>query len=237
MIKLIGVYDYTVLLTYIGLACTLFGMTQATSGNFEAAIVCLAISGACDAFDGRVARSKKNRTDDERNFGIQLDSLCDVICFGVFPGMICYLLGVRGLLGIPIVCFFCLGAVIRLAFFNVLEGNRQKSEGGCSKGYRGLPVTSVAFILPMFFCLRYFLPENAFVVLLHILLLTVGFLFILDFPLPKPQLKHILILMGIVAVTIQVVFMLTKLRVPSESEADSQLGDTTFEVSYDTQNP
>ena len=132
MIKLIGVYDYTVLLTYIGLACTLFGMTQAISGNFEAAVLCLAISGACDAFDGRVARSKKNRTDDERNFGIQLDSLCDVICFGVFPGLICYLLGVRGLLGLPIVCFFCLCAVIRLAFFNVLEGNRQQSEGGCN---------------------------------------------------------------------------------------------------------
>ena len=35
--------------------------------------------------DGRVARTKKNRTEDEKNFGIQLDSLCDVICFGVFP--------------------------------------------------------------------------------------------------------------------------------------------------------
>ena len=233
MIKLIGVYDYTVLLTYIGLACTLFGMTQANQGNFLTAILCLAMSGACDAFDGRVARSKKNRSDDERNFGIQLDSLCDVICFGVFPGFICYHLGVQGILGFPIVCFFCICAVIRLAFFNVLEGNRQKSEGGCNKGYRGLPVTSVSFLLPMFFFLRYFLPEEVFVVMLHILLLTIGFLFVLDFPLPKPQLKHILILMAIMAVTIAIVFVVTKFRVPGGPEAFLPTGRTLFEVSYE----
>jgi len=237
MIKLIGFYDYTVLLTYIGLACTLFGMTQAIDGNFLTAILCLAISGACDAFDGRVARSKENRTDDERNFGIQLDSLCDVICFGLYPAMICYLMGVRGAVGFPIVCFFCICAVIRLAFFNVLEGNRQKAEGGgCNKGYRGLPVTSAAFILPMFFFLRYFLPENVFVIVLHVLLLTVGFLFVLDFPLPKPQLKHILILMGILAVTIVLVFAVTRFRVPRQA-LSTHLPGTAFEVSHELPNP
>lgn len=228
MIKLIGVYDYTVILTYIGLVCSLFGMTQAMSGNFETAILCLAISGTCDAFDGRVARSKKNRTDDERNFGVQLDSLCDVICFGVFPGVICGFLGVRGILGMAIICFYCLCAVIRLAFFNVLEGKRQKEEGGCNKGYRGLPVTSVSFILPMFFCLRYFLPEDAFVVVLHVLLLTVGFLFVLDFPLPKPGLKHILILMGIVVITIQIVFLITQFRTSAPPKEIQWIAGSVF---------
>ena len=106
MIKLIGVYDYTVILTYLSLISSVFGMTQAIHGDYKEAIFCLAFSGACDAFDGRVARTKKNRTEDEKNFGIQLDSLCDVICFGVFPAMICYLLGVRGAIGLPLVFFY-----------------------------------------------------------------------------------------------------------------------------------
>jgi len=89
--KLIGVYDYTVILTYIGLCCSVIGMTQAIDGRFRIAIVCLALSGLCDMFDGKIARSKKNRTDEEKLFGMQIDSLCDVICFGVYPAMICWL--------------------------------------------------------------------------------------------------------------------------------------------------
>ena len=142
MIHFIGVYDYTVILTYIGLISSVFGMTQAIHGDYKMAIFCLAFSGICDAFDGRIARTKKNRTEDEKNFGIQLDSLCDVVCFGIFPALICYLLGVRGTLGLIIIFFYCICAVIRLAFFNVLEAKRQKTEGGSNKVYRGLPVTS-----------------------------------------------------------------------------------------------
>ena len=123
--KLIGFYDYTVVLTYLSLISSIFGITQAFQGDSRAAIFCLALSGACDAFDGLVARTKKNRTQDEKNFGIQLDSLCDVVCFGVFPALICYNQGVRGAFGMPILFFYCLCAVIRLAFFNVLEAKRQ----------------------------------------------------------------------------------------------------------------
>ena len=123
MIKLIGVYDYTVILTYMSLISSVFGITQAFRGEFYIAVLCLAFSGLCDAFDGRVARTKKNRTKDQRNFGIQLDSLCDSVCFGVFPALICYNMGADGILGLAIVFFYSLCAVIRLAFFNVLEIN------------------------------------------------------------------------------------------------------------------
>ena len=189
----IGVYDYTVILTYLSFLSAMLGILQASRGHFGAAIGCLIFAGVCDMFDGIVARSKKNRTEDEKNFGIQLDSLCDVVSFGVAPAFSLYCMGVDSVLGIAILCGFCICAVIRLAFFNVLEGNRQKAEGGgCNKGYRGLPVTSAAFILPMFFFLRYFLPENVFVIVLHVLLLTVGFLFVLDFRVKKPDLSKML---------------------------------------------
>ena len=237
MIRLIGVYDYTVILTYISLISAVFGMTQAIHGDYKAAILCLAFSGVCDAFDGRVARTKKKRTDDEKAFGIQLDSLCDVVCFGVFPAMICYLLGVRGVLGLMIVFFYCICAVIRLAFFNVLEGKRQQTEGGGNKVYRGLPVTSISFILPLAFWLQFFLSDMIFLVLLHLILVVVGFLFILDFPLRKPGLKALLILIGFVAVTVGIIYAYTKFKLPNPSDEFNQIVGEIVEGLDETENP
>jgi len=146
--RLIGFYNYTVVLTYISLISSLVGMRFAYVGKIGLAIACLAFSGFCDMFDGVVARTKKNRTNDEKNFGIQLDSLCDVVCFGVLPAVILYFCGVNTVYGIAILVFYALCAVIRLAFFNVLETKRQMTESGCAKEYRGLPVTSSAIIFP-----------------------------------------------------------------------------------------
>jgi len=231
--RLIGVYDYTVILTYISLISSVWGMTRAIHGDYKTAIFCLAISGICDAFDGRVARSKKNRTDTEKAFGIQLDSLCDVICFGVFPALICYLLGVRGLLGVILVMFYCLCAIIRLAYFNVLEGQRQTKEEGAAKVYHGLPVTSIAFILPLAFWFQFVMPEIAFMILLHAVLLVVGFLFVLDFPLKKPGLKTIISLSLILAVTVGVVFAYTHFRVPAPTVEENPILEEIEEIMVD----
>ena len=228
-IRFIGFYDYTVVLTYISLFASVLGMTRAIHGDYKVAIFCLAISGICDAFDGRVARSKKNRTDDEKAFGIQLDSLCDVVCFGVFPALICYLLGVRGVLGIALVMFYCLCAVIRLGFFNVLEGKRQETESGATKGYRGLPVTSIAFILPFAFWLQFLLPEMVFLLLLHAVLLVVGFLFIYDFPMRKPSLKTIITLSLILIFTVGIIFAYTRFRVPGPTKEGNPIVEGIIE--------
>lgn len=237
MIRFIGFYDYTVILTFMSLCSSLFGITQAIHGEYKVAILCLAFSGIFDAFDGRVARTKKNRTEDEKNFGIQLDSLCDVICFGAFPAMICYLLGVRGVLGLCLVFFYCTCAVIRLAFFNVLEANRQKTEGGGNKTYRGLPVTSIAFILPLAFWLQFILPDLAFLVLLHLVLGVVGFLFILDFPLKKPSLKTLLLLIAAVCVTVGTIFAYTQFRLPKQDDQSNPIVEGLMEGSYAAENP
>lgn len=227
--KLIGFYDYTVILTYMSLVSSVVGMTRAIHGDYKAAICCLALSGICDAFDGRVARTKKNRTDDEKAFGIQLDSLCDVVCFGVFPALICYLLGVRGVLGMTLVVFYCLCAVVRLAFFNVLEEKRQRKEGGANKTYRGLPVTSIAFILPLTFWLQFVISEFAFYVLLHLVLLVVGFLFILDFPMPKPGIKMIVTFSLILSLTVGIIYAYTRFRIPEPSDEGNPIIEEFFE--------
>lgn len=58
--------------------------------------------------------------------------------------------------------------------------------------YRGLPVTSISIILPAVYCLGFCLPAAVFTALLHAVLLAAAFLFILDFPVPKPDWKKIL---------------------------------------------
>ena len=231
--RLIGFYDYTVILTYISLISSVLGMTRAIHGDYKSAILCLALSGICDAFDGRVARTKKNRSDDEKAFGVQLDSLCDVICFGIFPATICYLLGVRGTTGVILVMFYCICAVIRLGFFNVLEAKRQAVEEGATKVYHGLPVTSIAFILPLAFWLQFILSDLVFMVLLHAILLVVGFLFILDFPLRKPSLKTIISLSLVLVFTVGIIMAYTRFRVP---EANEESNPIVNEIIYEDAN-
>ncbi len=185
--RFIGFYDYTVILTYLSLLSAVGGMVLASKGLFTAAICCLLFSGFCDAFDGIVARSKKDRTDDEKAFGIQIDSLCDAVSFGVAPAVLCYCMGMNGLPGIIILALYCLCGVIRLAFFNVMEGKRQQAEGGCNKTYRGLPITASSLLLPAAYLFRFLLSKDAFALLLHGVMAVMGFLFVLDFSVKKPD--------------------------------------------------
>jgi CDP-diacylglycerol--serine O-phosphatidyltransferase len=204
---MIGFYDYTVILTYVSLLCSVFGITQAIQGRFRIAIVCLAISGLCDMFDGKIARSKKDRTDDQKLFGVQIDSLCDVVCFGVFPALLCYVLGVRGVLGGIAIAYYCVCSVIRLGFFNVLETNRQLKEDGSNKYYYGLPITSITIILPFVFLLSFIISAYAFKWVLLATLFVVGTLFILNFRLRKPTNKELYLLVIIVACAVTVILL------------------------------
>lgn len=183
--KFIGFYNYTVILTYLSLVSGIVGMKCAHDGHLWLAIGCLILSGVCDIFDGAVARSKKNRTADEKNFGIQLDSLCDIVCFGVVPAVILYFSGVNSIGGLAALIFYVLCALIRLAFFNVLETKRQMEEDGCAKSYRGLPVTTSAIILPLAYILSLWVPANVMLTVFHALPVLVGILFIADFRIPK----------------------------------------------------
>ena len=154
--QMLGYYNYTVVLTYISLAVSVIGMTQAFEGRFRIAILCLAISGLCDMFDGKIARTKKDRTEDEKRFGIQIDSLSDLICFGLLPALIVYTSGTGALRFMP-AAVYVLCALIRLAWFNVDEEERQSRESGSRDVYYGIPVTMSALILPamMSLCTKY----------------------------------------------------------------------------------
>ncbi len=222
---MIGFYDYTVILTFVGLLSTVFGMTQAMDGHFRIALICLALSGLCDTFDGRIARTKADRTRDQRLYGIQLDSLCDVVCFGVFPAMICYLMGTRGLLGGLSIGYYCVCGVIRLAYFNVLETGQLYGGQDGGKVYHGLPITSISVILPLTFLLGLLAPEGVFHALLAGVLLAVGTLFIVDFRLRKPKDWMIFALIGIVACALVVVVLFSRYRVARRAPVDGTFVD------------
>ena len=86
---MLGFYNYTVILTYLGMLTGFYGITCLITGNRKGALVCLMIAGVCDMFDGKIA-STMTRTKKEKRFGIQIDSLSDLICFGVLPALIVY---------------------------------------------------------------------------------------------------------------------------------------------------
>ena len=195
------------MLTYVSLMVSLFGMTLASNGHYKMAIVCLAISGLCDMFDGKIARTKKNRTEEAKKFGIQIDSLCDVVCFGAFPIVICYSMGIRDVLGVAILLLYGVAGVIRLAFFNVMEEIRQNQTTENRKYYQGLPITSSSVALPLMYVIRPLFSDDIFLILVRIMMLLIGVLFITDFKFKKPSNVVIAVLVAIVAAAI--IFMFT----------------------------
>ena len=175
-------------------------------------------SGLCDAFDGKVARLKKDRTETECKFGVQIDSLSDVVAFGVLPTCIGAALVWRSVvfsfesegwgLVFAIACYsimalYVLTAMIRLAYFNVTEEERQKTESGVRKYYLGLPVTSASIIFPFilliqYICGKFFNIDLTFLYFAVMLITAVAF--VTKFQLKKPGLKAILAMVAIVVV-------------------------------------
>lgn len=202
---MIGVYDYTVILTYVSLMISLFGMTLSLDGHYKIAIVCLALSGLCDMFDGKIARTKKDRTEEGKKFGIQIDSLCDVVCFGAFPIIICYSMGIKDIVGLVILMLYGTAGVIRLAYFNVKEEMRQNETTENRKYYQGLPITSASIALPLMYMLRPMFDDTVFLILVRVMMLGIAILFVTDFRFKKPTNKVIAVLVAVV--TLAIIYM------------------------------
>lgn len=230
---MLGFYDYTVILTYLSLlsAGTGIFVTLSGSGHPYLGTFFLLFCGLCDSFDGIVARTKKNRSKIEQNFGIQIDSLSDLIAFGVLPAcigmslvnnseLLTYIFGsdkhniplliVRFLL-FAILVLYILAALIRLAYFNVTEEERQRKEGGKRRQFTGLPVTTAALIFPIVMLLRYILPIDISIFYFPIILIT-GFLFLAKFSIPKPGLRGVMIMVGIGALEFALLILFYYLR-------------------------
>ena len=192
---MIGFYNYTVILTYIGTIFGLFGIISSFNGNVIASIIFLMLAAVCDMFDGKIARTMK-RNKQEKRFGIQIDSLSDFLCFGVLPGVIGYNIGMSEWYFMPIIVFYMLAALIRLAYYNVMEEERQNKSEKDLEMCTGLPVPPSAIIFPVVYLVcRIIKIEISYVYAAFMLL--VGFLFIKRFSIKKLQLKGLLIMIGL----------------------------------------
>lgn len=182
--NLIGYYNYTIILTNLSLVSSVFGIYSAMEGYVSVAVYCLMVSGLCDMFDGKVARTKE-RCREEKSFGIQLDSLSDLICFGVLPTVIGHALGMYSWVSLLVFALYIMAALTRLAYFNVKEEERQSLTEEKRKSYSGLPVTAAALLIPLVYILGQFV-SGSFNKLYEFSLLLIAFAFILDFPVKKP---------------------------------------------------
>ncbi len=199
---MIGFYNYTVILTYLSLCSAVYGITQVLDGNESIAFLCLVISGICDLFDGKVARHKKDRTDQEKVFGIQIDSLADLVCFGVLPACIGYHYGFNYGLGLASSLLIVLCGLIRLGYFNVMEEERQRSTTENRKEYQGMPITTTSMVLPLLYMGRHNIPHAAFPYVFQGFEILMAVLFVLDIRVKKFSTRGIIILFTIGALIV-----------------------------------
>ncbi len=127
------------LLTTAGLFAGFFAIVAAMKGNFETAAVAVFVAMLMDGLDGRVARL----TGTESEFGMQYDSLSDMMCFGITPALVVYSWGLRylGKVGWLAAFFYVAATALRLARFNIQTNQTDK------KFFVGLSCTAAAGVM------------------------------------------------------------------------------------------
>ncbi|MFO7728228.1 MAG: CDP-diacylglycerol--serine O-phosphatidyltransferase [Desulfonatronovibrio sp.] len=146
-----GFYILPNLLTTASLFIGFMGILWAIDGRFN--LTALAILAACvfDGLDGKIARLTRSTSD----FGIQFDSLADLVSFGVCPAIMIYLWQTQTFdqTGLAVAFLFMACGALRLARFNLQSKNLPK------KFFLGLPIPAAACTLAAFVLFSTFLPE------------------------------------------------------------------------------
>jgi len=180
---ILGVFTIPTLITYLGLMCSFSSCIVALNGRLDIALVLFIFAGIFDLFDGMIAR-KLNKTDEEKSFGIQIDTVIDVFSFGATPIIIGMSVGLNTIADYIIFGIYLMTATMRLAYFSYLSS--QKEDDKPVKYYTGLPVTYSALIFPLFFLLKNILSEN-FTMVLRLVYILVAILYILKVKIVKPK--------------------------------------------------
>ena len=123
-------------------ACSWFSI----SGRPAYGIIALIVSGLADLVDGQVAR-RLPRTDEQKQFGRNMDSLVDACSFGLAPVALLYAIGLNQWFDLALLGLFLCCAVWRLAYFDTVGMETASS----ARYFIGLPTTYVALVLPLVF--------------------------------------------------------------------------------------
>ena len=176
---MIGFYDYTVLLTYGSLISAMLGILICMDGQGHPfiGVFFLMISGLCDAFDGKVARTKKNRTIQEMRYGIQIDSLADLVAFGVLPA--------------------CIGNSMLRVLPSMPEVSRVHLNRMTAWPFVSIFYTIMAiYVLAALLSFQYIIPYDI-TPLYFVAMLIVSCLFVMPLPVRKPGTRAILVMIAV----------------------------------------
>ena len=139
-----SIYLLPNMITTAGLFSGFYAIVAAMNGRFEAAAVAIFVAMVADGIDGRVARL----TNTQSEFGVQYDSLSDMVCFGLAPALVMYEWALQSMisvgwakLGWLAAFIYTASAALRLARFNAQVATAEKSY------FRGLPSPSAAAVL------------------------------------------------------------------------------------------
>jgi CDP-diacylglycerol--serine O-phosphatidyltransferase len=143
-----GVYILPNLLTTGGLFCGFYSLIASLRGDFLIASIAIMAANVFDILDGRIARLTKTTS----RFGIEYDSLCDLVAFGVAPGILIYRWGLEpwGTFGWLAASLYVTAGALRLARFNVMYDTGQK------RHFLGLPIPAAAEVIASTVMLYYF---------------------------------------------------------------------------------
>lgn len=176
-----------------GLLSAVLAIYFAIVGNFPAAMIGLVCAVFFDWSDGNIARRMKGRTDKQKKFGGQLDSLIDIVSFGVCPAVVLLSYGDFSPWFLPGAFIIVAAGVLRLSYFNVY-GLAGKTS------FQGLAIDNNGIFLALLFVFHDFFSASVFTVLLYILILTLAALNVA--PIRTPKLSSGSWYFGIVAYTI-----------------------------------
>lgn len=201
----------SVMMTYLGVICGIASMTFAfTKMAFveveymRYSLILLIFAGICDMYDGKIARMCK-RTEEEKEFGIQIDSLADTINFVVLPIVIMLSLGMTSILDVIVYVIFAICGISRLAVFNC-----SANLDGPVAFYTGLPVTTTAIFYPLLGLLHGQIPENIFKCIYLIATIIIAILFIAKIKVPKIKKTIYFIIFPVMAAIVSVLLLVVK---------------------------
>ena len=204
-------FNKSLLTTYLGVIFGVISMSFAfTKVAFEEgdylsySLIFLILAGICDMFDGKIARMIKDRTKEEKELGIQMDSLADTVNFVVLPVVIMLSLGMTSIIERIIYILFVICGISRLAVFNC-----NADLDVPVKNYTGLPVTSVAIIYPILGILHGIVPCDVFKAIYIITTFIVAILFVSKIKIPKFK-KKAYIILPIIGIIVSILLVVKK---------------------------
>ena len=162
----------------IGLMCAVVGIYFAIEGYFIASVISVLWAVLFDWFDGIIARKMKGRTKEKGVFGGQLDSMIDIVSFGVLPAILLLSYGNYSLWFMPGAFIIIAASAIRLSYFNVYGLIN-------SKTYMGFPLDNNVLILAFVFLFESFFSHTTFSIIIYSLLMILSALNLSSIPTPK----------------------------------------------------